>query len=181
MYTVHLDPKITLETCTDQNKQLKSASIYFRKLLYCHSILYYMSHASCTQKLVFSLKAHLHLQMCAYLVTSILRWNVALFYCLFVCKSSRILNTCIHAPGFAPAWRSPASKRPFFQTRLLHLHVFQTRQLGARCILLRPVVKYCGSVGVRHIAVSFKMEAFVKVSHFSCAATASSFQRHFDF
>ena len=136
-----------------------------------------MSHASCTQKLVFSLKAHLHLKMCAYLVTSILRWNV-FFYCLFVCKSSRILNKCT---WLCTCLAQPCFQKTFFQTRLLHLHVFQTRQLGARCILLRPVVKYCGSVGVRHIAVSFKMEAFVKVSHFSCAATASSFQRHFDF
>ena len=134
-----------------------------------------MSQASCTQKLVFSLKAHLHLQMSAYLATLILRWNVVLF---IVCKSSRILNTCT---WFCTCLAQPCFQKTFFQTRLLHLHVFQTRQLGARCILLRPVVKYCGSVGVRHIAVSFKMEAFVKVSHFSCAATASSFQRHFDF
>ena len=70
-----------------------------------------MSQASCTQKLVFSLKAHLHLQMSAYLATLILRWNVVLF---IVCLFARVPASWIHAPGFAPAWRSPASKRPFF-------------------------------------------------------------------
>ena len=103
-----------------------------------------------------------------------------LFFLLFVCLQEfphpEYMHLVLHLLGAALL-----QKDFFFQTRLLHLHVFQTRQLGARCILLRPVVKYCGSVGVRHIAVSFKMEAFVKVSHFSCAATAASFQRHFNF
>ena len=118
-YNVHLDPKITLETCTDQSKQLKSASIYFRKLLYCHSILYYMSHASCTQKLVFSLKAHLHLQMCAYLVTSSLRWNVALFL-LFVCLQEfphpEYMYTC--------TWFCTCLAQPCFQKTLFSNQAF---------------------------------------------------------
>ena len=136
-----------------------------------------MSHASCTQRLVFSLStpALTNARLFSNLDSAL---ECCFFYCLFVCKSSRILNKCT---WFCTCLAQPCFQKTFFQTRLLHLHVFQTRQLGARCILLRPVVKYCGSVGVRHIAVSFKMEAFVKVSHFSCAATASSFQRHFDF
>ena len=138
-----------------------------------------MSHASCTQKLVFPFKsapALTNVRRCSNLDSML---ECCLFVFLQEFRHPEYMHLVLHLLVLGA--KRPASKRPFFQTRLLHLYVFQTRQLGARCILLRPVVKYCGSVGVRHIAVSFKMEAFVKVSHFSCAATASSFQRHFDF
>ena len=63
-----------------------------------------MSHASCTQKLVFSLKAHLHLQMSAYLATLILRWNVVLFIvfgCLEEFPHPEYMHLVLHLLGAA--------------------------------------------------------------------------------